>query len=261
MLFQGRRIAASLAVVMVGLICLNLHADNSPPTTRPTGPLADNARTRAVHTVLASVTDTIMRHNGFSDLSQFIQFQPDAAGGGDHPLTNYDDLNNAVDQLRRDWMLKYNAEFAIGPDNQSTVFNEGFDVFRGSPGDLARLASEKIKPGDSAAAPNDDSDVTPPDDHQANVYIAAAGGISASTVNVANTDEAPSIWKIVIPAGVAQDALHDCLVRDLNTLHDEKANWPDDPNEAYRVFTREILSAVAEVQNGTGGNSDNVTQQ
>lgn len=259
MLFQGRRIAISLIVGLVGIICLNLPADVSTPTTRPTGPLADDAQSQVVHTVLAKAINTFMLHNGFSDTWQYFQFQPAGSGGGDHSFKSYDDLNNAVDQLRIDWRLKFNAEFEIGSDIQATVFNDGFDVFRGSQGDSVILASERIKPGDSAAAPNDDSNVTPPEDHQASVYVAAAGGISPSTINLANSDDSPSVWKIVLPAGDTQDSLHDSLLRHLNTLHDEKSNWPDDQNEAYRVVSREILSALSEPPPPSvpDGNSDN----
>jgi hypothetical protein len=259
MLFQGRRIAASLAVALVGMICLNLHADNSAPATRPTGPLADDAQTQAVHAVLARVIGTTLLHNGFSDTWQCFQFQSSASAAGDHSFKNYDDLNNAVDQIRKDWKLKYNAELEIGPDNQTTIFSDGFDVFRGNLGDTVILASEKVKPGDGAAAPNDDSNLTPPDDHRATVYTAAAGGIPASTLNLANSDDSASVWKIVLPSGVTPDSLHDSLVRHLNTLHDEKANWPDDQNEAYRVLSREVLSAVSETPGVADGQSNDGT--
>jgi hypothetical protein len=56
--------------------------------------------------------------------------------------------------------------------------------------------------------------------------------------------ELPDSWKIDLPDNIDGQKLYDNVVKHLTMFDEDKANWPADVNEAYRLCTRHMMMAI-----------------
>lgn len=192
------------------------EATPPPPATRPDALPAADAADR-IRTLLAQVTNAAVSHNGFSELAKYLFIAP----GEFH---NYDDLNQAVDLLQRDWRMRFSSEFDINNANTADVYSQEFEL---------------------APAPGGQSSSTP----LAQVTFEESIDQPQVTVLVSEVDGGQ--WKIGKGIQIDEQILHDALLKQLNTLHDQRDNWPPSPTQAYRAISARIILAIAHASEQT----------
>ncbi len=216
------------------------------------------------------------------------------AVSGNPQFKNADDINQAVAQFQKDWKEKYNSDFKLGGDNNALVFNDTFQIFRSDVTDGARTASDRIAPDNLGQTPagntptgqsknNGLSNAGQPNSNLAGgadmgganigaranqtgdeltVYVSGSRSQPSYTIHLLSDAGGQSDWKIALPIGANDQTIHNNLLRTLNTLHDDRANWPSDQNAAYRAVSRQVLSAFADTsmidpKNGGATNLNN----
>ncbi len=58
--------------------------------------------------------------------------------------------------------------------------------------------------------------------------------------------ELPSSWQIDLPDNTDGQRLQDNLLKQLTLVDEDRANWPADPYDAYRIVARHVMTAVME---------------
>jgi hypothetical protein len=120
----------------------------------------------------------------------------------------------------------------------------------------ARTAGEKIKEGTketgeaikdaakSTVGKDDATDAAKKDMNRptATATIAASHGLPES--KVALVSEFPDRWKIDLPDSIDGQKLHDNVLKHLTMVDEDKANWPADKADAYRLVSHHMLEAV-----------------
>ncbi len=153
------------------------------------------------------------------------------------------EFDSRIAQFQRDWKEKYHADFKLSA-NVRQVFTNGFAQINTSDlGEAARTASAKIGP--AAAAPktaqpkdNDDTRV----DSRAVVLIEASHGAPMATLTLVKRQGGE--WKLDTPQGVNEQRLRANVARHLEMVERDKANWPSDANDAYRLVAHHVFLAI-----------------
>lgn len=111
-------------------------------------------------------------------------------------------------------------------------------------GDAARNAADRAQQATGVDAPgNDASDrnLNDPGRNIATVTIAASHG--KPEVKVPMIHEAGG-WKLDIPDSMDAAKFRDSVKEAMSKVGSMKAEWPADPNEAYRAVSHEVLAAI-----------------
>jgi hypothetical protein len=225
-----------------------------------------------IRDMLASVTEAAVTNGGFDDLvERFV----DADRNRLNTFANQDKekfatLNGRIEQLRKDWKEKYNQDFDLKED---VVFGNQFQNFQIVQGEIANPAllsnwpvpqksgiSADVKVGDTSARVTIDTPARPdpakpeaPGDRAGDrnldkgrniaiLHFPASHGMQELTVSLIH--ELPDNWKIDVPDSVSGQQLHDQLLAHFTKFGENKANWPADVNEAYRMAAHHVLAAV-----------------
>jgi hypothetical protein len=80
----------------------------------------------------------------------------------------------------------------------------------------------------------------------ATVIIPASHGMPMVAVPVRNEGTISKQWKLVAAPNCDCQRLHDDLLKQLTAIRDDKANWPADQNDAYRMVSHHVLAAVTD---------------
>ncbi len=106
--------------------------------------------------------------------------------------------------------------------------------------------------GDGVRGPSDSaqtaSDVSLSDQQiacveRAQVIVPASHGLAQLSVPMVKED---GQWVLCVPDNVDAQKLHDCLLRHISMMDDQKATWPTDVNDAQRMANHHILAAIYE---------------
>ena len=73
---------------------------------------------------------------------------------------------------------------------------------------------------------------------------AASDAAMSKELDVPMIHELPSSWRIDVPDNVDGQMLENHLLNCLTKFDENKANWPSDVNEAYRLATRHVMGAI-----------------
>jgi len=234
-------------------------ADRLTGTTNPSNALAPDAED--MREMLREVTQASLTKGGFDDIvERFVDADRTRLGKDQFTKQDHATLDGRIAQFQKDWQAKYNQEFKI--KDKEAVYSTAFATFIQSeiPKD-ARLASERqtgtVNP---TPAPGMQPDVNnsqvqkdankiaggdtnrEPGRNIATVEVAASHGLPALTVPLIH--EFPDRWKIDVPDSYSSQQFHDNLLKHLTMLDENKAQWPADVNDAYRLVTHHILMAV-----------------
>ena len=205
---------------------------------------------------------------------QFQKDWKDKTGQDTHADTNK--LDERVTQFRKDWKQKYAQDFQVG--DRAVVYADitASDMSVGE----ARQASSTIH--GSAGADRKDgtaggADLSQPDarsqtptagtDAVRDGAQRAAGHITSQdgqrmTLSVPAYQDAQAVrvqlisggsntYHFAQPTPFDRQMLADNLAKHIGMVDDNKANWPNDVNVAYRLVTQHVLMAVSESEGGT----------
>jgi len=234
-------------------------ADRLTGTTNPSNALAPDAED--MREMLREVTQASLTKGGFDDMiERFVDADRTRLGKDQFTKQDHTVLDGRIAQFQKDWQAKYNQEFKI--KDKEAVYSTAFATFIQSeiPKD-ARLAGERqTGTANPTPAPGMQPDVNntqtqrdankvaggdtnrEPGRDIATVQVAASHGLPALTVPLIH--EFPDRWKIDIPDSYTSQQFHDNLLKHLTMLDENKAQWPADVNDAYRLVSHHILMAV-----------------
>jgi len=234
-------------------------ADRLTGTTNPSNAMAPDAED--MREMLREVTQASLTKGGFDDIiERFVDADRTRLGKDQFTKQDHTVLDGRIAQFQKDWQAKYNQEFKI--KDKEAVFSTAFATFiQGEIPKDARLASERqtgtanptpapgMQPDVNNAQAQRDANKTAGGDTNrepgrkiATVEVAASHGLPALTVPLIH--EFPDRWKIDVPDSYTSQQFHDNLLKHLTMLDDNKAQWPADVNEAYRLVSHHILMAV-----------------
>jgi len=225
-------------------------------TTQPGEALAPDAED--IRETLKSVTHAAFTKGGFDDLvERFVDADRNRLGQDGFPEREHQTLDGRIAQLQKDWKAKYDQDFKMS--DKEEVFTASFaQIIQSEIGQGARLAGERT-PAEPGAEPRVDAP-RPRDDTQrlgggdtnrepgrniATVTIPAGHGLPELRVPLIH--EFPDVWRIDIPDNYSAQQLHDNLLKHLTSFNEQKDQWPNDPNEAYRAAAHHVLTAVMNV--------------
>lgn len=232
---------------------------------------AANPNAEEIHDVLAQVTEAAATKGGLDDMvERFVDADRNRLGQNQDALKDNAELDGTIAQLHEDWKAKYNQDFDIADEKK--VFGEGgFAMIReGEIGEGARTAGERLDTAgrqtddavrDSADTATDaardtgidaprvdtsgdtaaDRNLNDPGRNIATVTIAASHG--KPEVKVPMIHEAGG-WKLDIPDSMDAAKFRDSVKEAMSKVGSMKAEWPADPNEAYRAVSHEVLAAI-----------------
>jgi hypothetical protein len=240
----------------------NAGDKTSEAAQRTTNNATDNSTNRDqakdakdIRETLKDVTEAAVKKGTFDDLSERIA-APDRQRIGKFADQKFDDLDGRADEFLKDWKAKYNEDFDI--DKANEIYNDQMvSISEMNPAE-ARTAGEKIKEGakDAGEAIKDasksavgkesatDAEKKDLDRPTATATIAASHGLPEVKVNLVS--EFPDQWKIDLPDTVDGQKLKDSVLKHLTMVDEDKANWPADKNDAYRLVSHHMLLAVAQ---------------
>jgi hypothetical protein len=233
----------------------------SGSTTQP----ADKAMAPDVEDIretLREVTDAALTKGGFDDLvERFVDADRNRLGKDNFPGKDHPQLDGRIAQFQKDWESKYNQAFKI--KDKEAVFNMAFArIIQSEVPEGARLAGEKqttVTESGKTVARDENNKVAggntnrEPGRNIATVTIAASHGLPE--INVPMVHEFPDRWKIDVPDDYSAQQLHDNLLKHLTMADEQRAQWPGDANEAYRIVSHHVLAAImnADAQPGAMG--------
>jgi hypothetical protein len=231
-----------------------------------------------IRKTIADVTEDAFEKGGFdnvvrkfvdADRNRLNEFKSD---------DNYAKLDGRIDAFRKNWKAKYGQDFEY-ENRRNDVLNDSFArITQGEIGE-ARTASgtetpsatpQNVQGGNATdlqksgvATPDAQSDKTAGGDtnkeagrNVATFTIPAGFKVEMKPGELradANKDlsipmihEFPDAWKIDLPDNVDGQKLHDALLKHITMFDEDRANWPADVNEAYRMATKHIMMAFFE---------------
>jgi len=200
------------------------------------------------YTLLGQVTNAALTKGAFSDvIERFNDADRNRLGSYAHDKNNKDKLDildGRIAQFQKDWKSKYNENFKIHKDD--VVFgNSMFTVAQGEIGKDAQLAGERIP------APDPTKPVTGGDrnlEKGRNIaYVTVASSHGLPELKVPLIHELPDMWKIDVPDSVTGQKLYDNLLKQLTMANEHKDQWPADVNDAYRMVSHHVLTAILDV--------------
>jgi hypothetical protein len=208
-----------------------------------------------IRETLKDVTEAAVKKGTFDDLTERLA-APDRQRIGKFADQKFDDLDGRADEFLKDWKAKYNEDFDI--DKAEDIYNDQMvSISTINPGE-ARTAGEKIKEGakDAGEAIKDtaksavgkesaeDAAKKDADRPTATATIAASHGLPEVKLNLVS--EYPNKWKLDLPDSIDGQKLKDSVLKHLTMVDEDKANWPADKADAYRMVSHHMLLAVAQ---------------
>jgi len=137
----------------------------------------------------------------------------------------------------RDNQPKGDAEHPVGGGSGTTgEMPHAGDM---SHGDMSRTDS-----GHWAGSTNKDT---------ATIFFASSHNLAPAWAVLRNEGGLGNNWKIDVPDTNPQ-TLSDTLAQHVTMLQDQKANWPSDVNDAYRMVTHHVLTALTDASGGASMN-------
>jgi len=268
-------IGAGLAMPLRAQDTTGAGTTGSPPTNPPdrtvdrTATNADKAMAldaKDIRGMLKDTTEAGIKKDGFDNLvRRFVDADRDRISKSDKSLTKDDwkKLNGRIDEIRKDWKLKYNQAFDI--DHPEMVFNDQFQIIQGQIGE-AQPAAGRI--GDNAGnmdKSTPDTTPGPQSDKVAGGDVNREPGRKVAKVTfpadhnmpmmyIPLIREFPDAWKIDVPDSVDARKLYDNLLNHLTMFDEQKAQWPTDVNDAYRLASHHVLMAVMDVNDKSSSN-------
>jgi hypothetical protein len=229
-------------------------ADKTSTGDRLTGTTAaDSKNAGDIRNTLKDVTEAAVKKGTFDDLVERTA-APDRQRIGKFAEEKFADLDGRADQFLKDWKEKYNQDFDIGKADD--IYNQQMVSISEMNPNEARTAGEKIKEGakDTGAAISDAAkstvgkdtaeDAAKKDENRptASAVIAASHGLPEVRLNLVS--EFPDKWKIDLPDSIDGQKLKDNVLKHLTMVDEDKANWPADVNDAYRLVSHHMLMAL-----------------
>jgi len=229
-------------------------------STLPAGSTALAPDAPKIREVVSETINAALTKNGFDNLTERLYSGDRDRLGKVANSQKWDDLNTQVDQIQTAWKAKYGKEFDI-KENRENALNSQFAVItEGAAADTARLASEKSGVSGAAAGAGAsvntgtaDNTRAPAGESRQNAAVTVPGshGLPPVILNVYYEGLLRG-YKIDVPDRLDGQKLHDNLLAQLTAINNDKANWPADANEAYRLVAHRVLLALAD-QSVTAG--------
>jgi len=201
-------------------------------------------------------------------------------------FTDNQSLRDKWTQFSNDWKAKYNQEFD-SKNIQKALDDSSVQIYQGEYMGRARMAGERMTPNEPRT--NTGTDVNKPDsanpdnkagennsgafarDNQpkgddrlgdrdtglrvtstskdsATFFFASSHNLAPAWVVLRNEGGIGNNWKIDVPDTSAQ-SLADTITQHVTMIQDQKTSWPADVNDAYRMVTHHVLTALSD----TGG--------
>jgi len=101
----------------------------------------------------------------------------------------------------------------------------------------------------SGARTASDRNMTMNDKDLATIYIPSSHNMAPIAVCLRKESGIGNSWKIDVPDSANAQALSDNLSQHVTMIVDQKSSWPADVNDAYRMVTHHVLTALSD----TGG--------
>jgi len=227
-----------------------------PPMENRDMPKADSqaADALAVRQTLREVTNAAFTKGGFDDIVERFSDADRARFNKDNfTEEKHETLDGRIAQIQKDWQAKYKQEFNL--TSAGTVFGPSFAAIGFQP--TAVTASERRAPTEDANrradnAPGNDrrfdrgDSATYPD---GTVTIAESHGIPEVKLNMSK--EAMGRWKVDVADTQTARQFHDNLLKQLTIFDEQKSNWPDSPDEGYRMAAHRVFLAVSNMEDKT----------
>jgi len=195
---------------------------------------------------------------------QFAKITQGEIPGEGHARTAGEKIEGAAEKTKDAVTPGHGAETHAGPNggtvyepkdknansnnnNNATGSNQGTNAQGpGGQADLEKAGATQKDANSNKIAGGDTN--REPGRNVAAVVIPASHGMPEVAVPMIH--EFPDKWKIDAPDDVDGQKLHDSLLKHLTMFDQDKANWPGDVNEAYRMATHHVLAAIFEGQSG-----------
>jgi len=225
--------------------------------------------------MLAASTEAFVKTGTLDDLvERFVDADRNRIGRGDDALKAADDVDARAEAFLASWKAKYGKDFDIV--DEKVVFNDQMFSIRQSEIGGARTASGSIDASANTARTTDgnadvdvdvknrtgvdspdskaaDTNRNDPGRNVASVDVKASHGMPGLQASLIH--EFPDAWKLDVPDTLDAQKLKQNVVAHLNYLDQNKAQWPADANEAYRVVAHHMLLAVHDKPVPQGGAS------
>jgi len=172
---------------------------------------ASAVETSDVMNVLASTVDAAIAKEGRAVLADNLA-EPDKARIGD--LGSDPQLEERLTKVRDLWTKKFTGIFNLR--DPETVFKDA-----------------KVVVG------------TQNDRKMAQVVIPARNDLPELRLTLANEGKVLNNWKIDVPDTMTAAELKSNLLRQVTKVEESAAKWPNDPYEAYRMVSQQILAAFS----------------
>jgi len=172
---------------------------------------ASTVESGEIMNVLASTVDSVVAKDGRTILPGYFA-EPDRSRIGD--LSQTPELEEHLAKIRDLWTAKYNGIFNLR--DPQTVFKDARVV--------TSIQNER---------------------KMAQVTIPAHGDLGAVTLNFANEGKVIETWKLDLPDTTTKADVQAALLRQVKLVEQNAPKWPNDPYEAYRLVSQQILEAFS----------------
>jgi hypothetical protein len=223
-------------------------------------PAADNIRN-----TLATTTEAAVTKGGFKDVvKHFVDADRTRLGTYTSPDGGAK-LDGRIESFNKDWKSKYGQDFSFSKNSSSVLGDSFASISQGEVGQARTAAGKEIASNEpTVVAGTSDalkkSGVSNTDANSdkmnggeskkdvgrniATVLIPPSAG--APELAVPMIHELPNSWQIDLPDNFDGQKLQDNLLKQLTMVDEDRANWPADVNDAYRIVTRHVMEAVTE---------------
>lgn len=202
-----------------------------------TQPSADAAM-KGTRDTLTNAVEDALTHNDFNKLvGEFTKADRERIGKMDKD--SLADLNQLVGQFRNDWKAKYNQDFKLS-DKEQVVFDTPVAIQVGGAAE-ARLAASSTPPANAA-----DNGKSAANNVTTATFPAVGASAPAVSVTLRNEGTVMKDYKIDVPDTLDGAKLKSNLMTHLQHIEGMKDQWPSDVNEAGRIVSQHILSAITD---------------
>ena len=253
----------------------NVSSINQQPMALPAGfTVKDLKEQNDIKKGLATATQDAVEKNHFDNLCNCLA-KPDKDRVAKYKDRNVDTLNGRIDQIRKAWKEKYNKDFDF--DNYKVVFGDQYRIIQGEVSDPAvavmnwpvpaysgeaMKASERQKPANEADRKGEEKEAKAEKLEKGRdvALVRIPGGDNLPDITASMIHQFPDTWKFDIPDDRTGEQIYNDLLAQLTWLGDHSANWPANPDDAYRTFTHHVIAALYGVQptGMTGGERSSV---
>jgi hypothetical protein len=290
-------ILAASAAMAVGAMAYRVSADdpNNPnPAVTPSGDrVASEARqvspsAKEVRQTVSEATSAAVQGK-FSDMEKrFAKADRDRLGD---EFKDNQSLRDRWTQFNNDWKNKYNQDFDSS-NIAKALDDSSVQIFQGQYMGRARTAGERMNPDNTRTGTG--TDVNKPDSQNAEnragennsgafsrdntakgddaglhamstdkdtatIFFASSHSIGPAWAVLRNEGGIGNNWKIDVP-DVTPQSLSDSLTQHVIMVQDQKTSWPADVNDAYRMVTHHVLTALADTGGMHHGDMDRTHQ-